>query len=111
MALTTTDAIKLQIQNLITSHNYNVKFTLNNPSSFQAYLDTEQINFTASGSTQNVFVLLTKDANISIVILEILITNLTDSSKGSANMFIECPNYTGCEDNSYFLPLMLDFVP
>ena len=111
MALFTTDAVKLQVQNLIIAHNYKAEFILNNPSTLTAYLDTYEINFTASGSKQNIFILLTKEVDIPTVVIEVIITDLTDNNKGSSSMFIQCPDYTGCNDNSYFLPLMLDFVP
>lgn len=110
--LYTTDAVKIQIQNLIVGNEYFTEFKLHNPSdALTAYLDKNSVNFTASSTKQNIFVLLTKDASLPAVTIEIITTNLTDSTKGSASMIVQCPSYTGCGDEGYFLPLTLNFIP
>jgi hypothetical protein len=111
MAQITTDTVKIQIQNLIMSNDYKAEFKLHNPSSLNAYLDREELYFTAAGSKQNIFLLITKDADLPIVAIEIITTNLTDNTKGSASMIVQCSDYTGCGSEGYFLPLMLNFIP
>lgn len=110
--LYTTDAIKIQVQNLITGNEYLTQFKLHNPSdSLVAYLDRTSLTFTAASSKQNIFVLLTKEADLPVVTIEVITTNLTDSTNGSASMIVQCPDYTGCGTQGYFLPLALDFIP
>jgi hypothetical protein len=109
--LSTTDAIKIQLQNLVNCHDYRVQFLLHNPSSLEAYLDKTEILFTASSTKQNIFVLLTKSADLPIVAIEVITTDLTDNTSGSSSMFVQCPEYTGCENTGYFLPLSIDFIP
>jgi hypothetical protein len=108
MSLTTTDSIQLQMQNLVPAHEYKVEFKINNPSnnSLVAYLDKYLVTFSAASTKQNIFVLLTKDADLPIVTLEVTTTNLTDNKIGSSSMIIQCPDFTGC-DASY-LPLSIN---
>lgn len=110
--LSTTDAIKIQVQNLIIGHEYNTEFKIHNPSnSLTAYLDRYTISFVASSIKQNIFVLLTKDADLPVVSIEVITTDLTDYRRGSASMIVQCPDYTGCGTDGYFLPLALNFIP
>jgi hypothetical protein len=104
--MVTTDSIKIQLQNLIQCHEYQVDFKLNNPSTLSASLDKETMNFTASSNKQNVFVLLTKSNLLPMVHIEVIITDLTDNTKAINSMFIQCSDYSGCGDDldpSYFL--------
>lgn len=111
MALTTTDSIQIQIQNLIPLHDYKVEFKLHNPTPLNAFLDRYEIKFTASSNKQNTFVLLTKDADLELVVVEVLTTDLTDNKTGSASMFIQCPDFTGCDTEGYYLPFSVDVIP
>lgn len=111
--LTTTDVVKIQLQSLVASHKYRVQFTIHNPSTLSAYLDKNEITFTASGPKQNIFVLLTKSAELPLVALEVTTTNLTDGTEAASTMFVRCGDYTGCETGlySYFTPMSLDTIP
>ena len=110
---TTTDVVKIQLQSLVASHKYRVQFTLHNPSTLSAFLDKNTIEFTASGPKQNIFVLLTKAAELPIVALEVTTTDLMDETEAVSTMFVRCGEYSGCEtDNySYFVGLSLDTIP
>lgn len=112
-SLSTTDVIKIQLQQLVTGHQYKVTFQLHNPSTLEASLDRNEINFTASGSKQNIFVLVKKSSLLPIVSLEVVTQDLTDDTTSISTMFVRCGDYTGCEtDNSdYFVGLSLDMIP
>ena len=111
--LTTTDVVKIQLQSLVGSHKYRVQFTIHNPSTLSAYLDKNEIMFTASGPKQNIFVLLTKAAELPVVALEVTTTNLTDGTEAVSTMFVRCGDYNGCETDasSYFTQMSLDTIP
>jgi hypothetical protein len=111
MPLTTTDSIQIQVQNLVPLHDYKVEFLLHNPTDLIAYLDKNTVYFTASSNKQNAFVLLTRSANLDIVVIEVLTTDLTDNKSGSASMFVQCPNFTECDTGGYYLPLSIDTIP
>lgn len=103
--VTTTDTIKLQLQDLVVGHYYRVVLKLHKPSSLMANLDREEVLFTAGSNKQNIFVLLTKDASLPVVSVEIIVTDLTDTAYGSSSMVVTCPDYTSCGDEGDFLPI------
>jgi hypothetical protein len=110
MAQISTDSIPLQMQNLIPSHEYEVRFQLHNPDlSKSVYLDRYIIKFTAASNLQNIFVLLTKDYEVPMVAMEVTTTDLTDYKVGSSSMVIQCPDVDTC--GAYFLPYNIDIVP
>ena len=92
----TTDAIKIQLQNLIRCHNYKTVIKLHNPTEHQAYLDREEITFTASSDKQNVFVVLTKSTEVLALMLEIITTDLDENTSGSNTMFLQCTQFDAC---------------
>ena len=92
----TTDAIKIQLQNLIPCHRYRAAFKLHNITGLEAYLDREQLEFTASSDKQNFFVLLTKDVNALVMMLEVITTDLDENISGSTSMFLQCPEFDTC---------------
>lgn len=92
----TTDAIKIQLQNLTRCHNYKTVIKLHNPTDLEAYLDREEILFTAASDKQNVFVVLTKNVELLILMLEIITTDLDDNTSGSNTMFLQCPTFDAC---------------
>lgn len=95
-SLITTDAIKIQLQNLVSCANYKATFKLHNPTSELAYLDTEELRFIANSDKQNIFVVMTKSPNIQALILEVTTTNLDDGISASTTMFLQCPEYDAC---------------
>lgn len=96
MATVTTDAVKIQLQNLTPCANYRATFKLHNPTTDLAYLDTEEVNFIANSSKQNVFIVMTKSPDIKALLLEVVTTNLDDNTSGSTTMFLQCPDYDAC---------------
>lgn len=92
----TTDAIKIQLQNLVPCHRYKATFKLHNPTTLQAYLDREELSFSASSDKQNIFVLLTKDVSILVMMLEVITMDLDENVSGSTTMFLQCPEFDTC---------------
>lgn len=96
----TTDAIKFQLNSLVPTHNYSTKFTIFKGPEHESKLvtlDKNEFNFRAFSTVQNVFVLLTKEIDVEVIVLEVLTTDLTDSTSGSSSLFLRCSGYNPCK--------------
>lgn len=93
-----TDAIKVQLQNLVACHRYKVFYKLYyTRTDLLAYLDKESLEFRAQSNVQNAFVILTKDIDISTVILEVKVVDLDEDSAVVYSSFINCNSFDSCE--------------
>lgn len=93
-----TDAIKVQLQNLVACHRYKVFYSLHyTRTDLLAYLDKELLEFRAQSNVQNAFVILTKDINIGTVLLEVKALDLDNNSTLVYSSFINCDSFDSCQ--------------
>lgn len=101
VALFSTNVITAQLQNLVSCHRYRVNYALHYPDkTLVASLDKNTFEFTATSTSQNAFVVLSKDVNIKAIILEIKVTDLDDNNTVIYSNFITCQDFNGCANNS-----------
>ena len=105
--LLTTDPIIIGLKDLIAGDNYLVNFTLHNPTNKDANLSKYSEVFSAVSSNHDVMVLLTKDINLTILLLEINILNLRTNKKITDSVYLQCSGYERC--NHY--PNISDLIP
>lgn len=93
-----TDIIKIQLSNLINCHEYRIEYKLHYTQTQYdgASLDKDTFIFKASKTTQNAFVLLSKDTRITNLLLEVNAFDITDGNALSYSQFITCPGYNIC---------------
>lgn len=95
--LYSTNAIKVQLQNLISCHRYKVFYKLHyTRTDLLAYLDKESLEFTAQSNVQNAFVILTKNTLIDMVLLEVKAVDLDNGSTVVYSSFINCDSFDSC---------------
>lgn len=92
------NAIRIQLLNLVACHKYKVFYKLYyTRNDLTAYLDKETLEFTASSSVQNAFVILTKDTRIKNVLLEVRTLDLDNNLNLAYSVFINCEDFDSCE--------------
>lgn len=100
-----TDAIKVQLQNLVACRRYKVFYNLYyTRTDLLAYLDKEFLEFTAQSNVQNAFVILTKDINIDTVLLEVKAVDLDNDSTLVYSSFINCDSFDSCKKTDFPSP-------
>jgi len=96
----TTSIVKLQLKNLICSHKYKAEYSLHYASKniLTAYLDKTQTEFIATKDTQNVFLKLTKEDSINMVLVEVKIFDITQGVGVTYTETILCEYFNDCEN-------------
>jgi formylglycine-generating enzyme required for sulfatase activity len=96
----TTSIVKLQLKNLICSHKYKAEYSLHYASKniLTAYLDKAQTEFIATKDTQNVFLKLTKEDSINMVLVEVKVFDITQGMGVTYTETILCEYFNDCED-------------
>lgn len=98
MTTYTTDVIRAQLKDLIPCHKYRVSYALHySNKSYEAYLDKNTLEFTATSDLQNIFVILTKDTRINTLLLEIQTTDLDNDSTLVHSSFMVCEGASECD--------------
>lgn len=93
----TLDNITIPLNNLSTYSNYTVNLKLIKKSPYEAFLDKNTLNFTASAINENIVVLLTRHTIVDYVVIEItLINNTTNTIEYVENTPVRCTSTTDC---------------
>lgn len=90
----TTDVITIKVTDLIVGHNYNTTVRLQNTSEYFAELDRYSVDFIANHTSKNLLFYLKKTAEVKIVLMETITTDLDTGKKVLINTVWLCPTST-----------------
>lgn len=92
----TSHIININFSRLKIGCRYNITFNIQTPYTGFLTLDKYTLSFTASSTSLDIPVILTKNVDIKICILQSTIYNLDYNVSSSSNILVRCSDYPDC---------------
>lgn len=93
---TTSHIIDINFSSLKIGSRYAITFDIQSPYTGLLTLDKYTFSFVASSVYTNIPIILTKNRDIKISILQVTIRNIDYNVSSSANIFVRCSDYGDC---------------